>query len=211
MAVPRLITSRNLLPLALAAALITGGAALAQKQPPAPAAQQAEPGPGQAPAPLVKPTPQQTQADVRSILACIDLKSPEGELPPEGPARDKVIQDAEGGPQACVGSIIEACQKEGGSDDSCVLREATAWLASTNLDKATETRVGQKNVAVYRAASSKIMANAVALCRAAAAVSNWGADAIKANSRDLVFDMSQPCVFDAIVQQALIILVNRRG
>ncbi len=64
-----------------------------------------------------------------------------------------------------------------------MLREATAWLASTNIDKATETKFGAKNAVVYKAASSKIMANAVALCRAAASVSNWGADAIKTNSK----------------------------
>lgn len=210
-----MIKSRLVPAISLIATMSVATFALAQapKQPAAPPSgqQQAQPAQQQPSAPPQKPTPQQTQADVESIHACINLKSPEGELPPEGPAREKIMKEAEGGPQSCAGTIIEACQKAGGQEDSCMLREATAWLASTNLDKATETRVGAKNVGVYKAASTKIMSNAVALCKSAASVSAWGADAIKTNSRDLVFDLTQPCVFDAIVQQSLIILVNKRG
>jgi hypothetical protein len=204
---------KSLAALAFAAMIASASASFAQNKPAAPGGPQGGPPAQQEqqPAPPVKPTPQQTAADVQSIHACINIKSPEGDLPPEGPARDKVMQEAEGGPQACVGTIIEACQKAGGSEETCMLREATAWLASTTIDKATETKFGAKNAGVYKAASSKIMANAVALCRAAASVSNWGADAIKTNSKELVFDVMQPCVFDAIVQQSLIILVNKRG
>lgn len=202
---------KSIFALAFAAVIASTGATMAQNQPPGPGGQQAAPGQEAPPPPPVKPTPQQTAADVQSIHACINVKSPDGELPPEGPAREKVMKDAEGGPQACVGAIIEACQKSGATEETCMLREASAWLASTNIDKATETKFGAKNAGVYKAASTKIMANAVALCKAAASVSNWGADAIKTNSRDLVFDLTQPCVFDAIVQQSLIILVNKRG
>ncbi len=154
---------------------------------------------------------QQVRGDVKAILACIDKKSPEGELPPEGPARDKLMQEAEGGPQACVGLAIEACQKAGGQEEACLTREAKAWLASTALDPETEKRVGPRNATIYKAATTNIVSNAVALCKAAAAVSAWGAEAIKTDSKDLVFDVTQPCVFDAIVQQSLVVLVNRRG
>ena len=199
--------------LTLLAAISLATIAFAQGQKPsAPTPGAPPPGAQEQPAgPPPKPTRQQTQADVQAIHACINLKSPEGELPPEGPEREKVMKESEGGPQSCVGSVIEACQKAGGNEEACMLREATAWLASTNIDKATETKFGARNAAAYKAASTKIMANAVALCRAAAAVSAWGAEAIKTNSRDLVFDLMQPCVFDAIVQQSLIILVNKRG
>lgn len=184
--------------LVLAVAMTFATAALAQspKKPAPPAAAGAS---------------QQVRADVQTILACIDKKSPEGELPPEGPARDKIMQEAEGGPQACAGLVIEACQTAGGQEEACLTREANAWLASTALDAETEKRIGPKNATIYKAASTKIMGNAIALCKAAAAVSAWGAEAIKADSKDLVFDVTQPCVFDAIVQQSLVILVNRRG
>ncbi len=180
---------------------------------PAAGQSQAAPPAGQQPSgPPPKPTPAQTQADVQAIHACINLKAPEGEPPAEGtPEREKMMKETEGGPQSCVGSVTEACQKAGGNEEACTLREATAWLASTALDKETEKKFGPKNVGVYKAASSKIMGNAVALCKAAASVSAWGAEAIKTNSRDLEFDLMQPCVFDAVVQQSLIILVNKRG
>ena len=197
--------------LTLIASISLAATALAQAPKQAPPAGAAPSQQEQQGAPPPKPTPQQTQADVQMIHACINTKSPEGELPAEGPEREKIMKETEGGPQACVGSVIEACQKAGGNEEACLLREATAWLASTNLDKPTETKFGAKNVGVYKAASTKIMANAVALCKAAASVSAWGGDAIKTNSRDLVFDLMQPCVFDAIVQQSLIILVNKRG
>ena len=190
-----------------ALSLATTAFAQAPKQAaPPPAGRQEPSGPPQ------KPTPQQTQADVQAIHACINLKSPEGEPPKEGsPEHEKMMKETEGGPQACAGSVAAACQTAGGEEETCVLREATAWLASTTLDKATETKFGAKNAGVYKAASAKIMANAVALCKAAAAVSAWGADAIKTNSKELVFDLSHPCVYEAIVQQSLIILVNKRG
>lgn len=201
----------------LLAAVSAATIAFAQQKPPAgsppPPAQAQQPAQqqGQPPGPPPKPTPQQTAEDVKALHACIALKSPEGELPPEGPQREKIIKEAEGGPQACVGAVIEACQKAGGAEEACTLREATAWLAATALDKEDEKRFGAKNAGVYKAAQSKILPNAVALCKAAASVSAWGADAIKANSKDLVFDLTQPCVMDAVVQQSLIILVNKRG
>ena len=158
------------------------------------------------------PTAQQTAADVQAIHACINLKSPEGELPPEGsPEREKIMKESEGGPQSCVGSVIEACQKAGGNEEACSLREAIAWLKSTDIDKATETKFGARNAGVYKAASTKIKANAIALCKAAASVSAWGAEAIKKNAPEAQMDIDHPCVFDAVVQQSLIILVNKRG
>lgn len=164
------------------------------------------------PAPAAKPltAAEQLEADVENIFGCLEVKAPE-DVPEKGPEREKVLAAAEGGPQSCIGNIVEACQKAKGKDEDCMMREARAWLASLELDEETAKEVGEKNVAVYKAAVAKIEENALAMCRAAASVSAWGSEAIKTDSKELNLNHAHPCMFDAIIQQALIILVNQRG
>ncbi len=164
----------------------------------------------QAQAPQAQATETQLDKDVEIIFACLERKAPE-DVPESGPKRDKILADAEGGPQSCVGLVIEACQKAKGKEEDCLARETSAWLASLELDDETAKEVGDKNVNVYKEAASRIEAHAVALCRAAASVSGWGSEAIKTDAKDLVFNRANPCVFDAVAQQALIILVGQRG
>lgn len=157
-----------------------------------------------------QPAASQADKDVETIFACLDVKAPE-DVPEKGPERDKILAAAEGGPQACIGQIIEECQKAKGKEDVCIAREASAWLNALNLDDETRKEAGEKNVAVYNEAATRIEAHALALCRAAASVSGWGSEAIKTDSKELVFNRSHPCMLDAIVQQSLIVLVNQRG
>jgi len=178
------------------AALFLASAAQAQTQKPAPA----------------KPAPAATQleSDVDTIMGCLDVKAPEDVLE-KGPERDKILAAAEGGPQSCIGTIVEACQKAKGKDDECMMREVRAWIASLELDEDTAKEAGEKNTAIYKAAVAKIEEHALAMCRAAASVSAWGSEAIKTDSKELNLNHAHPCMFDAIIQQALIILVNQRG
>lgn len=152
----------------------------------------------------------QGKKDVSAIKACIDQKAPTGDIPEKGPERDKIMKEAEGGPQACVGIIVEGCLQGGGKEEACYSREAKAWLAAIVLDKKTAARVGKKNVDIYNAAAKNVEKSAAALCRAAVAVSAWGAEAIKKGEK-MPFDASNPCVYEAIAQQSLTILVNQRG
>ena len=69
------------------------------------------------------------------------------------------MQEADGGPQSCIGLIVEACQTAGGEEEACTAREGNAWLAATNLDAATAAKIGEKNAGVYRATQSKIISS----------------------------------------------------
>lgn len=159
---------------------------------------------------LSAPAFAQGASGVQTIIDCVDRKSPEG-IPASGPLREKILREMQGGPQACIGVIRNACERAKRPFDECIRLEATAWLRALQLDADSRKQYGAKNIAVYDAGVKRIEANAVALCRSAAAVSAWGGDMIKTGKMTVKFDRSHRCVMEMIAQQALAVLVNRRG
>lgn len=147
------------------------------------------------------------EADATRIAECVAIKAgPEGDLPPAGPRRDAIVMQMNGGPQACIGLIKEACA--GGQSDpgDCFSRESSAWIRALDFDSLRPAR----NRAAWRRATASIRAQAIRLCEGAAALSAWGADVVRHNGR-YGFTVRAECVRDAIAQQALLMLVNVRG
>jgi hypothetical protein len=150
-----------------------------------------------------------SKIDARAIQACVSAKAgPEGDLPPEGPVRQRIMKEMEGGVQACVGVLQANCQAAGGEADACRTRESRAWLEALRLD-AGATR-NQKNRAIWTNAATRIRGQAIAMCEGAAAISAWGGARVAQRGR-YGMSLADACVRDAIAQQALIMLVNARG
>lgn len=152
----------------------------------------------------------QTRSDDQTVLACVEMKSPEG-IPASGPLREKILREMQGGPQACIGVIRNTCRRVGQPADECNRREATAWLRALRINPEDRKAYGAKNIGVFDAGVKRIEANATALCRSAASVSAWGREMIKTGSSAVRFDRSHPCVMELIAQQTLAVLVHRRG
>ena len=151
----------------------------------------------------------QTQADSETLAWCVaDKAGPEGDLPPSGPARDRIVKAMEGGPRTCIGLIAAPCETAAGPDARCVRRESRAWLNTIILE--TGRRLPARNKAVWGRAVSAVQAQAVALCEAAAAISAWGGAAVTKKGK-YGFSLDDRCVRDGIAEQALILLVRSRG
>ena len=147
--------------------------------------------------------------DAQTIHTCVSAKAgPEGDLPPEGPVRTRILKEMEGGVQACIGMLQANCQAAGGAADACRTRESRAWLEALRLD-AGATR-NQQNRAIWTNAAIRIRGQAIAMCEGAAAISAWGGERVARRGR-YGMSLSSECVRDAIAQQALIMLVNARG
>lgn len=151
-------------------------------------------------------------ADVSALAACVDRKAgPEGDLPPPGPQRERIVAAMAGGPQSCVGLVYKECVASTKDARSCNRREAQAWMDALKLSSEDRKRFGRANLEAHASAVNRVRAQARALCRAAASVSAWGSGAIADGSFNRGdFDTSR-CEREAIAQQALIILVTSRG
>ena len=149
------------------------------------------------------------RADSGMLAHCVAGKAgPEGDLPPPGPVRDRIVKEMEGGPQACIGRVSGPCEAAAGPDARCVQRESRAWLNTMVLE--TGGRWHARNKAVWTRAASTVQAQAVALCEAAAAISAWGGAAVTKKGK-YGFSLNDRCVRDGIAQQVLILLVHSRG
>ena len=151
----------------------------------------------------------QAQADSETLAWCVaDKAGPEGDLPPSGPARDRIVKQMEGGPRACIGLIAAPCEAAAGPDARCVRRESRAWINTMILENGR--RLPARNRAVWGRAVSAVQTQAVALCEAAAAISAWGGAAVTKKGK-YGFSLNDRCVRDGIAEQALILLVQSRG
>ncbi|MBX9761298.1 MAG: hypothetical protein K2Y29_21150 [Beijerinckiaceae bacterium] len=154
----------------------------------------------------------QAAADAESLMECVDAKAgPEGDLPSSGPIRDQIVTAMAGGPQACVGRVYEACMKLSEDATACNRRESSAWLAAIAVSPEDRKRFPRKNITIYTEAVGRVQAQARALCRAAAAVSAWGSEAITDGSFEKRGYNNYACEREAIAQQALVVLVASRG
>lgn len=158
------------------------------------------------------PAAAQSSSDVDRLNVCVDMKAgPEGDLPPAGPLRDRIVAEMAGGPQACVSIIYDECMKASKDARACNRREAQAWIDALKLSSESRKRFARRNIEVYTVAINRIRGQARALCHAAAAVSAWGSEAISNGSFERGnFDTSR-CEREAIAQQALIVMVTSRG
>jgi hypothetical protein len=153
---------------------------------------------------------QQVKADAEALQACVDEKAgPEGDLPPSGPLREKFLRQMEGGPQSCFEHVRKPCMDAGGDADACTTREAKGWLKAV-ADVAQDAGRPEKNRAIWRAASGRLQAQAVATCEATAALSAWGSETVSKKGK-FGMGLSHPCVNEAIARQAIILLTNVRG
>lgn len=151
----------------------------------------------------------QAAADAAALAVCIDEKSgPEGDLPSSGPKREKLLKQMEGGTQACLFLVRNACKEAGGDPDACTARESKAWLKAVADVKGEH--LPEKNRTVWRAAGGRLQAQAIAICEATAALSAWGAEKVTQKGR-FGMGLSHPCVAEAIAQQAIIMLSQVRG
>lgn len=151
----------------------------------------------------------QVKADAEALQACVEEKAgPESDLPASGPLREKLVKQMEGGPQACVFLVRNACKAAGGDYDACAARESRGWLKAVAEVKGEH--LPEKNRAVWRAASGRLQAQAVAICEATAALSAWGAETVTRKGK-FGMGLTHPCVAEAIAQQAIIMLVQVRG
>jgi|GEM_PF-2757625 len=148
------------------------------------------------------------RADAEALLECVSRKAgPEGDLPPAGELRSRMLKEMEGGPQACVGQVRQVCVEAGGDHHDCSRRETAAWLEALKRDPGDGRAA---NHGKWLAAVRPIRGQAVALCQGAAALSAWGYDTVR---RTGSYDagLLAGCVMDAVAQQALILLVTVRG
>ena len=141
--------------------------------------------------------------DIEVVFECIVKVAPEGLEPGAPPPPNN---------QTCIGLIAQPCREAGGNGDQCNSRETKAWLAAVSSVQANaKNDYGKKQASVFKAGTASLLQNAIALCRAAAATSAWGSEAI-ANGKDpTTFDASHPCVRESVAQQALIVLTQRMG
>jgi hypothetical protein len=141
--------------------------------------------------------------DVDTVFACISEVAPEslqdGAPPPPNP-------------QTCIGMIAKLCTEAGGDVLKCNARETKAWLgAIASVQTNAKENYGKKQSAAFKAGTSTLLQNAIALCRASAATSAWGSDSIAEGKDPTIFDGSHPCVRESVAQQALIVLTQRMG
>ena len=142
-------------------------------------------------------------SDVDAVFDCVVKVAPEGLEPGAPPPPSE---------QTCIGIIAKPCREAGGDNDQCNTRETNAWLAAiASVQSNAENDYGKKQSAAFKAGTSALLKNAVALCRAAAATSAWGSDAIANGNDPTAFDRGHPCVRESVGQQALIVLTRRMG
>ena len=142
-------------------------------------------------------------ADVDTVFECIVKVAPEGQEPGAPPPPDD---------QTCIGLIADPCRKAGGDSEKCNARETKAWLAAIDsIQASSKSDYGKKQSATFEAGTAALLQNAVALCRAAAATSAWGSEAIAKDSDWVAFDSGDICVRQSVAQQALIVLTRRMG
>lgn len=147
-------------------------------------------------------------SDARELVACVSMKDgPEGDLPPAGALRSKILKEMEGGTQACIGLVRKACVEEGGEHQACSRRETAAWLDALKLDPKDSRSANHPK---WTVAAKAIRGQAHALCQGAAALSAWGYDTVRRTGSYSTENLSG-CIMDGVAQQALIMLVKVRG
>ena len=108
--------------------------------------------------------------DVDTVFDCVVKVAPESVEPGAPPPPND---------QTCIGLIANPCREAGGDSAQCNARETKAWLAAISSVQANaKNDYGRKQSAAFKAGTASLLQNAVALCRAAAATSAWGSDAI---------------------------------
>ena len=147
--------------------------------------------------------------DARSLIECVSTKAgPEGDLPPPGALRTRMLKEMEGGTQACIGLIRRACVEAGGDHQACSRRETAGWLEALKRDDPNDNR--KANIPRWNAGVKNIRGQAGALCQGAAALSAWGYETVRSKGSYSTEDLSG-CIMEAVAQQSLIMLVHVRG
>ncbi|MDP2355976.1 MAG: hypothetical protein Q8M31_07920 [Beijerinckiaceae bacterium] len=158
------------------------------------------------------PAAAQPPNDAERLALCVDTKAgPEGDLPPAGPVRDRLLAQMAGGPQACISLIYDECMKASKDSRACNRRESQAWIDALKLSGENRKRFARRNIEVYLTAINRIREQARALCHAAAAVSAWGSNAVASGTFERGDHDTTACQREAIAQQALVVLVTSRG
>lgn len=142
-------------------------------------------------------------SDVDKVFDCVVKVAPEGAEPGAPPPPN---------PQTCIGLIADPCEQAGGDSSQCNARETKAWISAIESVGSNATAdYGKKNATAFKAGTAALLKNSAALCRASAATSAWGMDAISKGEDPTKFNGSHPCVREAVAQQALLVLTWRMG